>query len=167
MAREWLGDHLGDVVPADRACLLQGDFGFHNMLIDGPKVSALVDWEAATFGPPTREMAAAWNAVTSLMSWSDFVTAYVAAGGAPQDADARAVNFYRVFLALGGLMTAKTGGHLFRTGAKRDLLTAHSGLDSFLRCARNLSRALADAVSADGRSTCMKAYLSVGSPPLR
>ena len=31
---------------------------------------------------------------------------------------------------------------------KRDLLTAHSGLDSHFRCARNLARALGDAMSS-------------------
>jgi len=152
LARQWLHDHVDDVVPANRSCLLQGDFGFHNMLIDGPNVTALVDWEAATIGPPARELASAWNAATSLMPWSQFVAAYTAGGGVPKDADPRAVNYYRVFLALGGLMTSKTGGHLFRSGTKRDLLTAHSGLDSFFRCARNLVRALADAMATDGRT---------------
>ena len=38
------------------------------------------------------------------------------------------------------------GGHLFRTGAKRDLLTAHSGLDAHFRARRNLGRALQDAM---------------------
>ena len=42
-------------------------------------------------------------------------------------------------------MSSRTGGHLFRTGAKRDLLTAHSGLDAHFRAQRNLVRALADA----------------------
>ena len=42
-------------------------------------------------------------------------------------------------------MTSRTGGHLFRTGAKRDLLTAHSGLDSHFRAQRNLARTLRDA----------------------
>jgi methylmalonyl-CoA mutase cobalamin-binding subunit len=46
-------------------------------------------------------------------------------------------------------MTSRMGGHLFRTGSKRDLLTAHSGLDSHFRCARNLARALADAIADD------------------
>jgi hypothetical protein len=54
------------------------------------------------------------------------------------------VAFYRVFMALAGLMTSRLGGHLFRTGEKRDLLTAHSGLDSQFRCARNLARVLTE-----------------------
>jgi aminoglycoside phosphotransferase (APT) family kinase protein len=117
------------------------------MLIDGPRVTALVDWEAASIGPPARELAAAWNVATYLMDWPSFVTAYLEAGGRVEDTDPRAITFYRVLMALGGLMTSKMGGHLFRTGTKRDLLTAHSGLDSSFRCARNLARAYADATA--------------------
>jgi aminoglycoside phosphotransferase (APT) family kinase protein len=121
----------------------------HNTLIDGPTVTALVDWEGATIGPPTRELAAAWNAVTALMPWPEFAAAYVAAGGAPSDLDPRAIRYYRMFISLGGFMASRTGGHLFRTGAKRDLLTAHSGLDSVFRCSRNLARALDEAMAAN------------------
>jgi methylmalonyl-CoA mutase cobalamin-binding subunit len=42
-------------------------------------------------------------------------------------------------------MSSRTGGHLFRAGAKRDLVTAHSGLDAHFRAQRNLARALKDA----------------------
>jgi aminoglycoside phosphotransferase (APT) family kinase protein len=147
VAGQWLLAHLSFVVPPSRLCLLQGDFGFHNMLVDGAVVSALVDWEAACIGPPARELGAAWNVATFLMDWPSFVAAYLDAGGRAEDADPRAITFYRVLMALGGLMTSKMGGHLFRTGAKRDLLTAHSGLDSSFRCARNLARAYADAIA--------------------
>jgi len=147
LAREWLLEHVSDVVPAPRLCLLQGDFGLHNVLVDKGRVTALVDWEAATIGPPARELAAAWSAATTLTTWPAFVKAYVDAGGAPEDGDPRAVSYYRVLSALGAFMTSKMGGHLFRTGAKRDLLTAHSGLDSHFRCARNLARALREATS--------------------
>ncbi len=145
LARQWLLDHVGDVVPAPRVSLLQGDFGFHNMLVDGPRLTALVDWEGATIGPPARELAAARNPASALMPWPEFVAAYVEAGGSEADTDPRAVGYYRVLAALGAFMASRTGGHLFRTGAKRDLLTAHSGLDSRFRCERNLARALADA----------------------
>jgi aminoglycoside phosphotransferase (APT) family kinase protein len=141
-AHRWLLDHVGDAVPAPRAGLVQGDFGLHNMLIDGDRLTALVDWEAAAIASPSRELAAAWNPITALMPWTEFLAAYTVAGGNEDDADPRRVNFYRVFGALGAFMTSRTGGHMFRTGAKRDLLTAHSGLDSHFRCARNLARVL-------------------------
>jgi aminoglycoside phosphotransferase (APT) family kinase protein len=147
LARQWLIDHVGDVVPAGRLCLLQGDVGLHNMLVEGDRLTALVDWEAAAVGPPAREMAAAWPAATALMPWPEFVDAYRDAGGPAEGTDERAVIFYRVFFALGACMSSRTGGHLFRTGAKRDLLTAHSGLDAHFRAQRNLARALQDALA--------------------
>lgn len=145
LARQWLLAHLGDVVPSGPLCLLQGDFGLHNTLVEDGRVTALVDWEAAAVGPPARELAAAWPAATALMEWPAFTAAYRAAGGRPEATDPRAVHFYRVFFALGACMTSRTGGHMFRTGDKRDLLTAHSGLDAHFRSQRNLVRALADA----------------------
>jgi aminoglycoside phosphotransferase (APT) family kinase protein len=144
LARQWLLDHIDDVVPAGPLSLLQGDFGLHNTLVEGDQVTALVDWEAATVGPAARELAAAWPAATALMGWTDFIDAYRAAGGSASATDERAVTFYRVFFALGACMSSRTGGHLFRTGTKRDLLTAHSGLDAHFRAQRNLARALAD-----------------------
>jgi aminoglycoside phosphotransferase (APT) family kinase protein len=145
LARQWLLDHVADVVPAGRLCLLQSDVGLHNMLVEGDRVTALVDWEAATVGPPARELAAAWPAATALMDWPEFVATYRGAGGSPEATNERAVTYYRVFFALGACMSSRTGGHLFRTGAKRDLVTAHSGLDAHFRAQRNLVRALQDA----------------------
>ena len=101
LARQWLLDHVADVVPTDRLCLLQGDVGLHNMLIDGDRLTALVDWEAATIGPPARELAAAWPAGTALMAWPEFVAAYRAAGGSPEATDERAVT------VLPGLLRAR------------------------------------------------------------
>jgi aminoglycoside phosphotransferase (APT) family kinase protein len=145
LARQWLVDHVADVTPSSRLCLLQGDVGLHNMLVDGDRLTALVDWEAATIGPPARELAAVWPTATALMDWDDFVEAYREAGGPAEAVEPRAVMYYRLFFALGACMTSRTGGHLFRTGAKRDLLTAHSGLDAHFRTQRNLARALNDA----------------------
>ena len=147
LARQWLLDHVAAVVPAGRLCLLQGDVGLHNMLVDDDRLTALVDWEAATVGPPARELAAAWLAGTALMAWPEFLQAYLAAGGPPEATDERAVAYYRVFFGLGAVMSSRTGGHLFRTGAKRDLLTAHSGLDAHFRAQRNLARVLEDALA--------------------
>jgi aminoglycoside phosphotransferase (APT) family kinase protein len=150
LARQWLLDHVDDVVPSGPLSLLQGDFGLHNTLVEGERVTALVDWEAATIGPPARELAAAWPAATTLMEWPAFIATYCAAGGSSEATDERAVTYYRVFFGLGACMSSRTGGHLFRTGDKRDLLTAHSGLDAHFRAQRNLVRALADAEALTG-----------------
>ena len=57
--------------------------------------------------------------------------------------------YYRLFFALGACMSSRVGGDLFRSGAKRDLLTAHSGLDAHFRAQRNLARALGEALATD------------------
>ena len=150
LARQWLLDHVDDGVPSGPLSLLQGDFGLHNTLVDGERVTALVDWEAATIGPPARELAAAWPAATALMEWPAFVSTYRTAGGSSEATDEWAVTYYRVDFALGACMSSGTGGHLFRSGDKRDLLTAHSGLDAHFRAQRNLVRALAAAEALTG-----------------
>jgi aminoglycoside phosphotransferase (APT) family kinase protein len=147
LARRWLLDHVGDVTPSGRMCLLQGDVGLHNMLVEEDRLTALVDWEAATVGPPARELAAAYPTANALLPWDEFVAAYLSAGGPSDAVDRRAIAFYRLFFSLGACMTSRTGGHLFRTGVKRDLLTAHSGLDAHFRTQRNLARALKDATA--------------------
>ena len=81
------------------------------------------------------------------MPWDEFVDAYRDAGGPPEATEPDAVAFYRVFFALGACMSSRTGGDLFRTGAKRDLVTAHSGLDAHFRAQRNLARALEEAMA--------------------
>ena len=65
------------------------------------RVTALVDWEAATIGPPARELAAAWPAATALMEWPAFVAAYRAAGGSSEATDEWAVTY------LPGLLRAR------------------------------------------------------------
>lgn len=72
-------------VPSDegRAVLNHGDFGFHNILFDGDRISALLDWENARLGDPAEEMAlfimasAAHASADQIMAWYD------EAGGEP------------------------------------------------------------------------------------
>lgn len=140
---------MGDVIPSAHLSLLQGDIGLHNVLVDDDRLKALLDWESASIGPPARELAGVWSAARALMPWNDFAAIYVQAGGRAEDCDERSLRNYRVLGALGGFMTSRMGGHLFRTGTKRDLLTAHSGLDSHFRSTRNLAGASAEAMEHD------------------
>src|SRR2546423_191987 len=81
LARRWLLDHVADVVPGPRPCLLWGDFGFPNMLVDDGRITALVDWEATAVGPPPPGLAAAWNAVATPLPRPAVATAYIDPGG--------------------------------------------------------------------------------------
>lgn len=72
-------------VPAEqgRAVLNHGDYGFHNILFDGDRIAALLDWENARLGDPAEELAlfimasAAHASADQIMGW------YNEAGGEP------------------------------------------------------------------------------------
>lgn len=49
----WLCEHL----PEDSGqTIVHGDFGFHNLLVRGERVSAVLDWELATIGDPLTDL---------------------------------------------------------------------------------------------------------------
>jgi aminoglycoside phosphotransferase (APT) family kinase protein len=57
---EWLGRELPALVPREeRACLLHGDYGLYNIVVDPcePRVEAVLDWEMSTLGDPFVDLA--------------------------------------------------------------------------------------------------------------
>jgi aminoglycoside phosphotransferase (APT) family kinase protein len=51
--REWL---LAHVPPDSAQTIVHGDFGFHNLLVKGEEISAVLDWELATIGDPLSDL---------------------------------------------------------------------------------------------------------------
>lgn len=89
----WLRAHIPPAPP--RRSLIHGDAAFSNLLIEDGRVSAVLDWEAAHYGDPAEELAYLRPPIEPVLPWSDFVDAYVAAGGtAPNPA---ALDFFEVW----------------------------------------------------------------------
>jgi aminoglycoside phosphotransferase (APT) family kinase protein len=63
------------------ASLLHSDFGAHNMLADGDRLTAILDWESPLFGSPAMDLAYVQRWVTEAMDWEKFINHYVASGG--------------------------------------------------------------------------------------
>jgi len=149
LAHVWLLDHLelGLTEPA----LCHFDIGLHNIVIDGPRLTAIVDWELAAIGSPAGDIAKCRQAIDYMMSWDEFVKAYLEASGRPEAVDPVIVDFYEILGYMGGAITSRLGGSLFRSGQKRDLLTANSGYDSHHRTSRLLTDALARAFDRGAR----------------
>ncbi|MET0656848.1 MAG: phosphotransferase family protein [Steroidobacteraceae bacterium] len=76
---DWLRSHMS-MVRGD-VSLVHGDCNFRNILIDGSKVSALLDWELAHAGHPAEDLAYIRPDIEQLLPWNEFVAAYEAAGG--------------------------------------------------------------------------------------
>lgn len=98
LALDWLSRN---VPPNDGpAQFIHGDVGFHNMLIDGDRISALLDWEATSVGAPAWDLVAARLMLDERVSWETFAGWYVEAGGIlPSD---RELDYYLMMRALSG-----------------------------------------------------------------
>jgi aminoglycoside phosphotransferase (APT) family kinase protein len=91
-AANWLERHKPsrDVRP----CLLHGDIGFHNILFDQGKLTALLDWETAFLGDPAKDIATCQSFVGKYTDWDQFLRWYRDAGGQPIDESS--VRYYSV-----------------------------------------------------------------------
>lgn len=92
----WLRHNLGVVGP--QRALVHGDIGFHNFLVDGDRITALLDWEIASVGNPAQDLGYAYHCVVRLVEWQRFMQAYVAAGATlPSQAE---VDFYSIWASV-------------------------------------------------------------------
>ena len=148
LAHGWLRDCADSAVT--ELGLRHNDVGLHNLVIDGARLTALVDWELADIGSPAGDIAKCRQCIDAMMDWQEFVEAYLAAGGKPSACAPETVAYHEVLGYMRGAMRSRMGDALFRSGRKRDLLTANSGYDSQLRTARLLDNALARAMAKGG-----------------
>jgi aminoglycoside phosphotransferase (APT) family kinase protein len=81
-----------------RPCLLHGDIGFHNMLFEDGRMTALLDWETAFLGDPAKDIATCQSFVALYTDWDQFLAWYREAGGpAVDDQSVRYYSVLRVF----------------------------------------------------------------------
>jgi aminoglycoside phosphotransferase (APT) family kinase protein len=81
LAFHWLREQLPRIDVA--AVMVHGDPGFQNMLVEGDRLSCLLDWEFAHAGDPAEDLAYCRPAVERVMPWPQFMQHYYAAGGPP------------------------------------------------------------------------------------
>ncbi|WP_428309734.1 phosphotransferase family protein [Hydrocarboniphaga sp.] len=93
-------DYLLTHVPTEAAppTIVHGDASLRNLMLDGDRVSGLVDWELWHLGDPNEDLAYCRPEVEQVMAWEEFLAEYQAAGGAPWSAEAGA--YYGLFGAV-------------------------------------------------------------------
>lgn len=79
-----------------RPCLIHGDIGFHNILLDAGQLSIIVDWERAHIGHPAEDLAYLHNAAAKDLDWERFMAAYRGAGG-PEVSESD-LQFFRIMM---------------------------------------------------------------------
>ena len=144
LACRWLVDNANDGVVTTAPCLNQGDIGLHNTMIEGGRITALVDWELPAVKPAVMELSTLFDTVQALTTWEQFVAEYVAAGGSAESCDLKPLLFYRLQRSVWAYMLTRGMAEVFRNGSRRDIVSANSALDSQFRHARNVARGLRD-----------------------
>ena len=93
---------------------IHGDFGLNNLLFDGGRVSAVLDWETMQIGDPNYEIAYLRDPLTSQSLWEPFLDAYRAEGGRT---DAASIRFHRAARWLRNAAFSNVSAGRFDTGA--------------------------------------------------
>lgn len=62
-------------------CLLHGDFGPHNLMMEDGEITALLDWETARVGDPAEDFGHLASSTNETMNMDEFIGFYEEAGG--------------------------------------------------------------------------------------
>jgi aminoglycoside phosphotransferase (APT) family kinase protein len=77
----WLKNNIPEKTFSRQASLVHGDIGFHNMMIDEGKVSALLDWEFSHLGDAIEDLIYTKPFIEKVMDWETFKSYYREYGG--------------------------------------------------------------------------------------
>ncbi|RAR57912.1 aminoglycoside phosphotransferase (APT) family kinase protein [Paraburkholderia unamae] len=133
----WLLDNVPD--RKGPPSMLHGDFGFHNFLFEGDRLSAVLDWEFAHAGDPAEDLGYVHVTVGAAIDWARMMERYVAGGGEPVDDDT--LRFFRVWAYVRNATGANLHAAMFSSGRADDLKLAIlpvSHIPQFIRCAQAL-----------------------------
>jgi aminoglycoside phosphotransferase (APT) family kinase protein len=99
----WLHDNM----PADGAppSLFHGDIGFHNLLFEGDRITALIDWEMSFLGSPAKDLAQIYKMVSGLVPWDRFMGWYRQAGG--EDVSVADIGYFEIFSGFNYLLVCE------------------------------------------------------------
>jgi len=143
----WILQHLADGLGP--MCVIHGDVGLHNLLVDGGRVTALVDWELARLGSPAEDLARMRPLVEFMTpgGWDDFVAEYRKAGGSEAASARRHLDFHCVVSGWSAVSASLMCRQLYFSGALNDFVYANAGVDFMLRTRLMLMDALHEALS--------------------
>lgn len=117
----------------DRPIVVHSDLGLWNLLVEGPKVTAVLDWELAHIGDPMQDLAYIRPLLGDRMAWQEFVDAYLAAGGQEYRPDA--IEFFGMLSDVRNVMFTEIM-HKMAVSNVADVRTAHA----VTTCLRMLER---------------------------
>jgi aminoglycoside phosphotransferase (APT) family kinase protein len=145
----WLLSHP---LPTDRPRrLVHGDVGFHNIMIRGGRLAAILDWELTHMGDPAEDIGYIRAPILKpLMPWDQFVARYVAAGGDPAACELQAVNWYSVWAHTRNSVYVAILYDYASRGQRTDIDSFYPAIDFSARCQHYIARELEIALNQSG-----------------
>jgi aminoglycoside phosphotransferase (APT) family kinase protein len=105
--------------------LLHGDFGVHNILMDGDRVSAVLDWEYLTFGDPAEDMALLYMTLGGAVEKKTLLSLYNQFGGMAID-DYR-LRYFDVMYSMKFIVPPENALHLYEEDEVADFKLCQFG----------------------------------------
>jgi aminoglycoside phosphotransferase (APT) family kinase protein len=118
----WLKEHQP---VADRVTIVHGDFRYGNLLYEGKRINALLDWEMVHLGDPVEDLTWAYRALwtpASVMPLEEFVERYSKLSGIP--VHPHNLIYYRLFNEMKHTIISLTGAKSFNDGRTRNIVIA-------------------------------------------
>ena len=132
-AFEWL---RANAPTADRVSIVHGDLRFGNLLYEGPKLTALLDWEMTHLGDPTEDLGWVYRELWSprrSLEFDDFLAAYEHEAGVAVDRNR--LRWYQAFSEAKHSVISLTGARSFHDRSTLNLRHAdrRATVGAFLR----------------------------------
>ena len=142
-ALDWL-DRTVDQVRG-RQSLVHGDCGWHNNLVEGEHLTAVLDWEMFHLGNPCLDLGWMKSANEKAIPWDEFIAIYQAAGG--PEPDAFTVDWYSIYTKMWVLDLLLQCRDVVSSGAMRDIDYTHVSTLYTAQLFAHLSRAMPQALA--------------------
>ena len=139
-AIDWLDAHLEDAGSA--LCLTHNDIGFHNILVDGERLTALLDWELAELGHPAADLGYVKPFVQLMLPWSRFLEEYQDAGG--WRVEPRELRFHTIWNAVRLYELVMQARAALASGRLSDIEISFACADATMRLLHALGNELQD-----------------------
>jgi aminoglycoside phosphotransferase (APT) family kinase protein len=134
-------------IPRDETtpCLLHGDVGFHNILFDGGRIAALLDWEMTHLGSPANDLSQVHAMVSAVVDWDLFMRWYVEAGG--QHVPGRSLDYFKVISGYTHVLVCEMARQAMLARPEPDVAYVDLAFPVRAHFYAELSRAIAEALS--------------------
>lgn len=140
-AYQWLWDRRA--LGVQPGAVVHGDGGIYNMLFDGDRFVAMLDWELVHVGSPAWDLSYVRDGVAEYDSFDRFIDLYVEAGGVRPDK--AALGYYNVFRLVRSATMCTVGVALFNRGEPVSFDLLNVNLTLYTRLVAALPDAIAEA----------------------